>query len=208
MIRILLLCFLLNFTNSRLVPSDPDPFAISYDDEFFAFTTEGPFLVSVEGTQPPTNKESYCKGWCRNWIPSKRRYIYKSHIACNNDMTFSQKCLNPGMLEMFPDRIAHILSRHNAIRNTVAIGQLKPKYEEAARMPKLRWDDELARLAEMNVKKCEFEVDFCFDKDNFEHFGQNIAIWDTSYGPVNYTLLIDEMLRNWQRNEKYFIKCF
>lgn len=147
--------------------------------------------------------ESYCKGWCRDWIPSQRRYNYKNHIACNNNEEFSKNCVNPGMLEMFPDRIEHIVSRHNTLRNLIASGQMKPKFQEASRMPVIEWDIELARLASLNAKQCKFEVNFCFDKYNFEHFGQNIAIWDTSYGPVNYTLLIDEMIRNWSKNDKF-----
>lgn len=205
MVGIALLFLILHQFSFSYSNSDLNFLDVLYSNEVNTFTTEGvPFVAhSNRIDQSKTKSESYCKGWCRDWLPSERRHKYKKHIACNNNEDFSSSCKYPGMVEMFPDRKAHIISRHNSIRNNIAIGQMKPKFEEAARMPLIKWDDELARLASLNVKKCKFEVDFCFDKENYEHFGQNIAIWDTSYGPVNYTLLIDEMFRNWQRNEKY-----
>ncbi|KAL5291485.1 Ag5r.2 family protein [Megaselia abdita] len=211
MIRVIWLCFILQsifpLSYSRKVYTDIYNFIKVFDEYVrtgvIPMTTEDVPVLFEEENQLRDRNESYCKGWCRDWISSQRRYKYKTHIACNNNDKFSSKCLYPAMLEMFPDRKDHILSRHNSIRNRAALGTLG---EQASQMPALKWDDELARLASLNVKKCEFGVDFCFDKENFEHFGQNIAIYDTSYGPVNYTLLIDEMLRSWQRNEKKFSK--
>lgn len=197
---LIILQFICHLAYSRSYHGD---YSLEYN-EIESYSTEGLPITTqkLHVNQPINRNQSYCKGWCRDWIHSGRRYQYKKHIACNNNEEFSSGCLYPAMLEMFPDRIDHILSKHNSIRNLIALGQMKPKFEEATRMPLIKWDNELARLASLNVKKCKFEVDFCFDKENFEHFGQNIAIWDTSYGPVNYTLLIDEMLRNWSRNDK------
>lgn len=198
MIRLILFSAILIQISYSTTFVDVETFDIWKDHEIPFGTTENPF-INIQ-----TNKtESYCKGWCRTWEQSKRRYRYKKHIACTNSNDFAYRCINPGEIVMFPDRINHILHRHNKIRDTVASGQLAPKFPEAWAMNLLKWDNELAYLASLNAKTCHFEVDFCFDKYNFEHFGQNIAIWDTSYGPVNYTLMIDEMIQHWQKDTKY-----
>ncbi|XP_063705347.1 antigen 5 like allergen Cul n 1-like [Culicoides brevitarsis] len=67
-----------------------------------------------------------------------------------------------------------ILRLHNRLRNKVALGQLSG-YPKAVRMPMLRWDDELAFLAELNVKQCEMKHDECRNTDKFHYAGQNLA---------------------------------
>lgn len=67
-----------------------------------------------------------------------------------------------------------ILRLHNRLRNKVALGKL-PGYPKAVRMPILRWDNELAYLAELNVKQCEMKHDECRNTDKFKYAGQNLA---------------------------------
>lgn len=43
---------------------------------------------------------------------------------------------------------------------------LTPNYEPAARMATLTYDNELAELAELNVRRCDFEHDRCANTGN------------------------------------------
>lgn len=56
----------------------------------------------------------------------------------------------------------------------MALGKL-PGYPKAVRIPILRWDDELAYLAELNVRQCQMNHDQCRDTDKFRYAGQNLA---------------------------------
>lgn len=67
-----------------------------------------------------------------------------------------------------------ILNEHNKRRNFVAYGQL-PGYYPAARMATLRWDDELAFLAELNVRTCVVDHDECKNTYRFRNVGQNLV---------------------------------
>lgn len=67
-----------------------------------------------------------------------------------------------------------ILRIHNRLRNKVALGKL-PGFPRAVRMPMLRWNDELAYLAELNVQQCQMRHDQCRNTDKFKYAGQNLA---------------------------------
>lgn len=60
-------------------------------------------------------------------------------------------------------------------------------FAPAERMPELLWDNELAVLAEMNVKTCMYHHDQCHNTERFQRSGQNIAMYmDTEgYGDVD-----------------------
>lgn len=60
---------------------------------------------------------------------------------------------------------AAIVDVHNKWRNQQALGQT-PNYESSARMLTMKWDDELSKLAEINVRKCDFESDACINTRN------------------------------------------
>lgn len=53
-----------------------------------------------------------------------------------------------------------ILEIHNKLRNKIAMGEMK-EFSPAAKMPCFQWDDELAKLAEMNARSCVFKHDTC-----------------------------------------------
>lgn len=53
-----------------------------------------------------------------------------------------------------------IIDAHNKNRNDLAMGNT-PNYEPAVRMGTLRWDEELANLALLNARTCEFAHDQC-----------------------------------------------
>lgn len=61
------------------------------------------------------------------------------------------------------------------MREKIAGGDIKG-YEPAKRMPIIRWDDELANLAVLNVKKCEYKKDECLNTERCTYAGQNIGL--------------------------------
>lgn len=89
-----------------------------------------------------------------------------------------------------------ILRIHNRLRNKVASGQLYG-YPRAVRMPVLRWDDELAYLAELNVKQCEMNHDRCRNTDKFKAAGQNLAIQTTTGKPEENGKIIKKLINKW-----------
>lgn len=56
---------------------------------------------------------------------------------------------------------------HNRLRNHLASGKLD-RYQKASNMSLMDWDDELAYLAELNVKQCVMEHDECRSTGCFE----------------------------------------
>lgn len=63
---------------------------------------------------------------------------------------------------------------HNAKRDQVAGGNLSG-FESAVRMGAMEWDNNLAELAELNVRDCYFHHDSCHNTKIFKYSGQNIA---------------------------------
>lgn len=49
------------------------------------------------------------------------------------------------------------------------------KFKPASRMATMQWDDELAKLAVLNVKQCVMKHDACRNTDRFKWSGQNLA---------------------------------
>lgn len=62
-----------------------------------------------------------------------------------------------------------ILDYHNKYRNQQALGQT-PNYEPAVRMATMKWDSDLAKLAEMNVRTCMFGHDNCMNTGKIRLF--------------------------------------
>lgn len=70
--------------------------------------------------------------------------------------------------------INDILQSHNEKRNSVAGGEV-PNHSPAVRMGTVQWDDELAYVAGLNVKTCQYGHDTCRNTDAFSWSGQNLA---------------------------------
>lgn len=98
-----------------------------------------------------------------------------------------------------------IVDVHNDYRNEVAGGEvdhLKP----ACRMATMEWDEELAKLAALNVRQCKMKHDECRNTENFKHSGQNLAILPYK-DEANSTELIDEAITLWfEENEDVEMK--
>lgn len=67
---------------------------------------------------------------------------------------FAPTCNSPRMLVLSSAQKQTLLDQQNAYRNQVATGQL-PRFSTARKMAKVRWNDQLAFIAELNTKQCE-----------------------------------------------------
>ncbi|XP_037938014.1 antigen 5 like allergen Cul n 1-like [Teleopsis dalmanni] len=67
-----------------------------------------------------------------------------------------------------------IVKKHNQLRNQVAGGSISG-YRAATRMATVRWNNELAKLAVLNVKQCVMKHDQCRSTNSFKYAGQNLA---------------------------------
>lgn len=66
------------------------------------------------------------------------------------------------VIDITSEMKSKILDYHNKYRNQQALGQT-PNYEPAVRMATMKWDSDLAKLAEMNVRTCIFGHDNCMN---------------------------------------------
>ncbi|XP_065368937.1 antigen 5 like allergen Cul n 1-like [Calliphora vicina] len=109
-----------------------------------------------------------------SWCDPKLCPLGIQHIACNNSGAFNERCEpDAKIIDLRPHR-KFILHEHNKRRNFIASGKL-PGYYPAAKMASLQWDDELAFLAEMNVRTCVVEHEECKNSYRFRNIGQNLV---------------------------------
>nr|QHO60649.1 antigen 5-related protein [Sergentomyia schwetzi] len=121
----------------------------------------------------------------------------RKHIGCGNNGGFDHEC--PSNAEIIPideQKQLLFLKLHNRLRDRLARGKV-PGFKKAAKMPMLKWNDELAKLAELNVRTCKFEHDECRATKICPYAGQNLA-WSASFPDfqdVNY--VIKNSTREW-----------
>lgn len=66
---------------------------------------------------------------------------------------------------------------HNKYRNEIALGKI-PHYDSATNMATVKWDDELAKLAELVARTCLFKRDKCRNTGDFtEYIPFNIELY-------------------------------
>jgi hypothetical protein len=100
----------------------------------------------------------------------------KKHIGCINKGHFGHLCTaDTRVIPMDDYNKRLILHMHNRHRSTIAEGRT-PGYPPAVKMGALKWDDELAYLAELNAMSCEIEHDKCRNTRSFAFAGQNLAL--------------------------------
>lgn len=63
----------------------------------------------------------------------------------------------------------------------------------------MEWDEELARLAELNVKNCQMEHDSCHNTEEFVQSGQNLFMvgYFGSGDPVTPEDVFSEGINEW-----------
>lgn len=139
-------------------------------------------LVLVLLVKCTVNATNYCDA---NLCPKKG-----PHIACNNNGQYSSACGSQVKLVPMDQKMKnYILSLHNSARSRTALGKL-PGFPPARKMPLLRWSNELANLAELNVKTCKYGHDSCRNTDKYRFAGQNIFRMSSSpdFHPVKSTI--------------------
>ncbi|XP_053678066.1 antigen 5 like allergen Cul n 1-like [Anopheles nili] len=105
--------------------------------------------------------------------------VPKKHVACGFNGSFAEECPPGRMILRVDTQLRNfILHLHNDARAKLARGEEhgRTKFASAVRMPTVIWDDELANLAEINVRSCRFEHDECRSTYQFLHAGQNLAV--------------------------------
>ncbi|XP_014100984.2 venom allergen-1 [Bactrocera oleae] len=115
------------------------------------------------------------------------------HIACGHDGAFATRCIDAEVVRLTKRQRDLIVQAHNKVRNRVAGGT--SALQPACRMATMQWDDELAALAELNVKQCESSHD-CHNTDTFKYSGQNLA-WITYNDSPNTTEMSLKSVHMW-----------
>lgn len=102
----------------------------------------------------------------------------ETHVACGNSGNWSPSCApDKKLIPIDEDLKSKILATHNKWRNTAAQGKSSSLPGlTASKMATIQWDDELAKLAELNIKKCIFAHDQCENTKMYKYVGQNIGI--------------------------------
>jgi hypothetical protein len=80
-----------------------------------------------------------------------------------------------------------IVDYHNKARSLIATGPgTLGTLPTATKMNLVQWDNDLAYLAELNVKQCAFAHDKCRGTPKFPYAGQNLAIrWSSNPTAIN-----------------------
>ncbi|GAB0098203.1 hypothetical protein DMENIID0001_139130 [Sergentomyia squamirostris] len=142
------------------------------------------FIVCVNAVQD----------WCK---VEKEHCNGHPHIACKNTNFPNGDCVNVQVVKVDQELIDTILEKHNYYRNKVAKGNLKG-YPQAAKMQKMMWNDDLAYLATVHVKHCQFEHDKCRATPDFPYAGQNLAFHATTgHLDKNLTGIVSFMIDEW-----------
>lgn len=90
-----------------------------------------------------------------------------------------------------------IVDYHNRQRSWVAAGKYG-MLKTACRMGTMQWDDELALLAEYNVKRCAVKRDKCLKTMRFPSPGQNIG-FSTSIEERPLKETVEVVLKKWYK---------
>ncbi|KAL7743288.1 hypothetical protein ACLKA6_012457 [Drosophila palustris] len=118
----------------------------------------------------------YCKKSCGS----------SQNIGCNNNGAWASSCPSDrALVNLSTAEKNVIVARHNEHRNFIAGGGDK-KLSAACRMATMKWNDELAYLASLNVRSCQMRHDACRNTDAFSWAGQNLA-WIGYFNPLNTT---------------------
>lgn len=94
-----------------------------------------------------------------------------------------------------------ILDLHNQHRNRVSAGKL-PGYAPAARMPVMRWNDDLAHFAGLHARTCSSDNDRCRNTRVFRNVGQNIGYDMLGERVKNVTAVIKRIVEAWNNEYK------
>eukprot|EP00099_Drosophila_melanogaster_P020477 NP_611950.1 uncharacterized protein Dmel_CG3640 [Drosophila melanogaster] len=146
-------------------------------------------LVIVTLNSFPAYSWDYCQ---EHWCPRST-----DHVACNNNGTFGLDCGREARLIPLSNQLqAFIVHQVNFYRNQVASGGLSA-FGPARRMASVRWDPELAQLAELAAKRCSLSGDGCRNTRRFKHVGQLTGHVIFSAGKHSDLELLRHKISNW-----------
>lgn len=163
-------------------------------------------LLSIAFHVCLANDENYCDpSLCDDGLTHTAcdHYLVSSNIFninwINNKkiQEFAQDCgEDPESVLLTPHQKRLILDLHNSHRNRIGAGRL-PGYAPAARMPVLRWNEDLSYVAGLHARSCTTENDDCRNTKSFRNVGQNIGL-DMIGEPVhNVTAVIKHIVEAW-----------
>ncbi|KAJ6637146.1 Antigen 5 like allergen Cul n 1 [Pseudolycoriella hygida] len=125
------------------------------------------------------------------------------HVGCGNYGAFGPACFGTGQLyNLTEDDKAFIVRLHNERRQEIASGSLN-RYESAAHMKEITWNDELAHVACFNAKTCVFAHDSCRNTDAHPYAGQNLAIVGQSQGYKPFREAYEDLHNQWFMEHQY-----
>ncbi|XP_017070109.2 antigen 5 like allergen Cul n 1 [Drosophila eugracilis] len=135
------------------------------------------------------NTWDYCQ---EHWCPRAN-----NHVACNNNGTLGPECGTEAKLIPLNGPLrTFIVNQVNFYRNQVASGGFLD-FGAAHRMATVRWDPELARLAELAAKRCSLSGDECRNTKRFKHVGQLTGHVTFSLGKHSDLELLKHKISNW-----------
>jgi len=111
--------------------------------------------------------------------------------------TFGPECgIEAKLIPLSRQQRTFIVNQVNFYRNQVASGGFSG-FGAAHRMASVRWDPELAQLADMAAKRCSLSGDECRNTRRFKHVGQLTGHVIFSAGKHSEVELLGHKISNW-----------
>ncbi|XP_055630734.1 antigen 5 like allergen Cul n 1-like isoform X2 [Toxorhynchites rutilus septentrionalis] len=150
---------------------------VDYEETSAGITAEETTTEQIfSTTSSQSENDFYCREDLCLQYDQFGELVRKTHVACGHDGSFAEDCpAGRTLFKIDPQIQAFIIHLHNDARNRLANGSLEG-FESALRMPSVVWNDELAKLAEINTKSCKFEHDECRNTEQYRIAGQNLAL--------------------------------
>ncbi|XP_057339747.1 venom allergen 5-like [Microplitis mediator] len=128
----------------------------------------------------------------------------KTHTMClHSSPRPSPYCNKVQTSSLTPEEEQEILDAHNHFRARVAHGQESlgnPGPQPAGNIPALKWDSELAKIAQRWANQCQFGHDKCRDVERFQ-VGQNVA---SKMHSRQHVAKMGELVKMWYDEVKDF----